>query len=63
VKYLCLAYYDPAATEALSKDDLAAIVAVRIASLHPAARIGEQIGWGIEVWPIERLVQYDGAGQ
>jgi len=27
--------------------------AVRIASLHPAARLGENLGWGIEVRPIE----------
>jgi len=26
--------------------------AVRIASLHPAANIGEDIGWGVEVRPI-----------
>lgn len=26
--------------------------AVRIASLHPAATLGEHIGWGIEVHPI-----------
>jgi hypothetical protein len=127
VKYLCLAYYDPAATDALPKADLAAIVkqcpahdealrasgrlvlqaslgepsatrvirprrgrklhvvdgpfteskelvggffiieasdideAVRIASLHPAAQIGEEIGWGIEIWPVDRLVRYDSA--
>lgn len=27
--------------------------AVRVASLHPAARIGEHLGWAIEVRPIE----------
>ena len=27
--------------------------AIRIASLHPAAHLGEDIGWGIEVRPIE----------
>ncbi|MCC7423697.1 MAG: hypothetical protein IT428_25805 [Planctomycetaceae bacterium] len=27
--------------------------AVRIASTHPAANLGEQVGWGIEVRPIE----------
>ncbi len=26
--------------------------AVRIASLHPAARMGEEFGWGIEIRPI-----------
>jgi hypothetical protein len=26
--------------------------AIRIASLHPAARLGEQLGWAIEVRPI-----------
>jgi hypothetical protein len=27
--------------------------AVRIASLHPAARMGEDLGWGIELRPME----------
>jgi len=27
--------------------------AIRVASKHPAARLGEQVGWGIEVRPIE----------
>jgi hypothetical protein len=27
--------------------------AVRIASLHPAARVGEQAGWGIEIRPVD----------
>jgi hypothetical protein len=27
--------------------------AVRIASKHPAAHLGEQVGWGLEVRPIE----------
>jgi len=31
--------------------------AVRVASKHPAAHLGEQIGWGIEVLPIDRLEQ------
>lgn len=31
--------------------------ALRIASLHPAALIGEQAGWGIEVRPIEHFAQ------
>jgi hypothetical protein len=26
--------------------------AIRIASLHPAATLGEQVGWGIELHPI-----------
>jgi len=26
--------------------------AVRIASLHPAAHLGEHLGWGIEIRPI-----------
>jgi hypothetical protein len=26
--------------------------AIRIASLHPAAHLGEDIGWGIEIRPI-----------
>ena len=26
--------------------------AIRIASLHPAAHLGEQLGWGIEIRPI-----------
>jgi hypothetical protein len=27
--------------------------AIQVASLHPAARIGEDLGWGVEVRPIE----------
>lgn len=27
--------------------------AIRIASLHPAARMGEELGWGIELRPME----------
>jgi hypothetical protein len=27
--------------------------AIRVASLHPAARMGEDLGWGIEIRPIE----------
>ena len=30
--------------------------ALRVASKHPAAHLGEAIGWGIEVLPIDRLV-------
>jgi hypothetical protein len=28
--------------------------AIRIASLHPAARMGEELGWGIELRPMEQ---------
>ena len=27
--------------------------AIRVASKHPAARLGEHVGWGIEIRPIE----------
>ena len=30
--------------------------AVRVASKHPAAHLGEEIGWAIEVLPIDTLV-------
>jgi hypothetical protein len=118
MKYLCLAYYDVRAFEALSRAELDAIVgkcpayddalrasghllvqaslgparatttvrprngkpsvtdgpyvetkeqvggffiieardlneAIRVASKHPAGNLGEQVGWGIEVRPIE----------
>ena len=124
MKFLCLAYYDPAATAALPEEMLASIVrqcspldealratgrlvvqaslgepgstrviktrrsrklhvtdgpfteskelvggffiieaadmddAVRVASLHPAAQLGEAAGWAVEVWPIERFMEY-----
>lgn len=29
-----------------------------IASNHPAAHLGEQIGWGIEVRPIDRFLEF-----
>jgi len=29
--------------------------AIRVASLHPAAHLGERVGWGIEIRPIERF--------
>lgn len=32
--------------------------ALEVASKHPAARLGEQVGWGIEVRPIEFFQQY-----
>jgi hypothetical protein len=122
VKYLCLAYYDEQAFEALPKAELDAIVsqcprhdqdlrasghlllqaslgpsrstmsvrprqgrpavtdgpfaetkelvggffiieardlneAIRVASKHPAAHLGERVGWGIEVRPIESYEQ------
>jgi hypothetical protein len=120
MKYLCLAYYDEKAFDALSKAELEAIVskcpphdealrksghlimqaslglartsvrprngqpsvtdgpfaetkeqvggffiieardlneAIRVASKHPAAHLGEQVGWGIEVRPIEGFQQ------
>lgn len=118
MKYLCLAYYDEKAFDAMSKADFDAIVskcpqydaalrasgrlvvqaslgspragtalrprhgkpsvtdgpyietkeqvggffiieaadldeAIRVASKHPAANLGEQVGWGIEIRPIE----------
>lgn len=36
--------------------------AIRIASLHPAATLGEQAGWGIELLPIDRYLGH-AAGQ
>ena len=35
--------------------------AVLVASLHPAGQIGAEAGWGIEIWPIHQLVQYETA--
>jgi hypothetical protein len=124
MKFLCLAYYDPAAMATLSETELASIVgqcpplddalrasgrlvvqaslgepgstrvirshrgrklhvtdgpfaeskemvggffivdaadmgdAVRVASLHPAAQIGEKAGWAVEIWPIEQFMEY-----
>jgi hypothetical protein len=122
VKYLCLAYYDEKAFDALSKSELDALVkqcppydaalrqsgrlivsgclgparassivrprqgkvsitdgpfaeakelvggffiieasdlneAIAVASHHPAAHLGEQVGWGVEVRPIEQFEQ------
>ncbi len=122
MKYLCLAYYDERAFEAMSKPEMEALVsqcpphdatlrasghlivqaslgasretmclrprngtvsitdgpfaetkelvggffiieakdlneAIRVASMHPAAHLGEQVGWGIEVRPIEFFQQ------
>ena len=31
--------------------------AVRIASMHPAAHLGEDVGWGVEVRPIDFFVE------
>jgi hypothetical protein len=31
--------------------------AIRVASKHPAAQLGERVGWGIEVRPIESFEQ------
>src|SRR5438552_2335556 len=28
--------------------------AVRVASLHPAAHLGEEVGWGVEIRPIDQ---------
>jgi hypothetical protein len=30
--------------------------AIRVASLHPAARMGEELGWGVEVRPVEECL-------
>lgn len=35
--------------EAADRDE-----AVRIASMHPAARLGEAVGWGVELRPVDR---------
>ena len=39
--------------EAADRDE-----AIRIASLHPAATLGEQAGWGIELLPIGRYMEH-----
>lgn len=31
--------------------------AIEVASMHPAARLGEQVGWGVEVRPIDYFYQ------
>jgi hypothetical protein len=31
--------------------------AIRVASMHPAAHLGERVGWGIEIRPIEGFEQ------
>lgn len=36
--------------------------AVRIASRHPAARLGEELGWALEIRPIAHMEEYGGAG-
>ncbi len=35
--------------------------AVKIASLHPAARMGEELGWGIELRPFDQCQAVDEA--
>jgi hypothetical protein len=122
MKYLCLAYYDPAKMGAMAPDELKAMVsqcaprdaqlkatgklvlsaslqgpegrismrptgakpritdgpyaeakelvggffiieaadrdeAIHVASLHPAATLGEQAGWGIELFPVGRYME------
>jgi hypothetical protein len=40
--------------------------AIQVASLHPAARMGEELGWGIELRPLEQCaaaVQAESAGK
>ena len=32
-------------------------VAIQVASKHPAAQLGEHVGWGVEVRPIEMVKQ------
>ena len=34
--------------------------AVRVASLHPAAQLGEQVGWGLEIRPVRYCVEKTG---
>lgn len=43
--------------EAADRDE-----AVRLASIHPAATLGEQAGWYIELHPIGFFEQYNGQG-
>lgn len=43
--------------EAADRDE-----AVRLASIHPAATLGEQAGWGIEMHPIDFFQQFPDAG-
>jgi hypothetical protein len=44
--------------EAADRDE-----ALRIATLHPAAELGEQAGWGIELHPIGRYLDHAAAPQ
>jgi hypothetical protein len=39
----------------IEAEDLAE--AIRIASKHPAARLGEEVGWGIELRPVDFFVE------
>lgn len=32
--------------------------ATEVASMHPAARLGEHVGWGVEVRPIDYFAQF-----
>ena len=41
--------------EAADRDE-----AIRIASLHPAATLGQQAGWGIELHPIGMYLEHGG---
>jgi hypothetical protein len=47
MRFLCLAYGGLFIIEA---QDLAE--ATRVASMHPGARLGEHLGWAVEVRPI-----------
>lgn len=61
MKYMLLAYGNEEKFNQMSKDELAEIgekcksfdAAVELASLHPAARMGEELGWGIELRPMD----------
>ena len=32
--------------------------ASRVASLHPAGQVGAEIGWGVEIWPVDNFMEY-----
>jgi hypothetical protein len=49
MKYLCLAYGDP---KKMARD---LNEAIRVASMHPGARLGEHLGWAVEVRPISEF--------
>lgn len=44
--------------EAADRDE-----AIRIAAKHPAATLGEQVGWGIEMLPIDHYIAGSSKGQ